>query len=53
MILDAKQATIPSSFMLHVDANELLTCFIQTSIEKVMLVQTLVVPEATPRPLLY
>ena len=39
--------------MLHLDANGLLTCPIWASIEEVMHVQTLTVPGATPRPLMY
>ena len=39
--------------MLHVDAHGPLTCQIRASIEEVMRVQTLAVPGATPRPLLY
>ena len=39
--------------MFHVDANALLSCPIYASIEEVMHVHTLVVPRATPMPLLY
>ena len=39
--------------MFHLDADELLTCPIRASIDEVMPVQTLAVPGATPKPLLY
>ena len=47
------QATTSSSSTLCIHANGFLTCSIWASIEEVMPVQTLTVPGATPRPLLY
>ena len=53
MIFDGNILTISSSFTFHVDADGLLTCPIRASIEEVVPIHTLAVPEATPRPLLY
>ena len=47
------QDTTLSTFILCVDVDGLLTCFIQTSIEKIMDVLTLAIPGATPRSMLF
>ena len=39
--------------MFHVDADGPLNCYIRASIEDIMHVQTLGVPGAAPKPLLY
>ena len=48
-----KKKTTPTSYAFHVDADGPLTCPIRASIEEVMPVQTLAVPGATPKPLLF